>query len=238
MGLPFRACPAISAHSRALPQEMSLAAVQQAERTQSGIIRLSESGLAAVGHEAALLEVRAAAVPGQTHQRDAFGWPRRAVRLAQRLRSVGSFQAAALTVRLASACAWGGWLAGALQLSSRNACCLHAQRGRQLGHCPSCSGLQALKVKGAADEVVEPDMLDPAMAAEVLAGYCCGLSHATAELAVMGRGEEASTVEQRMQVRRAARCVQPICTAWKRCLWPRPMAPPPSKGASRRAVAE
>lgn len=81
-------------------------------------------------------------------------------------------------------------------------------------------------------------MLDPAMAAEVLAGYCCGLSHATAELAVMGRGEEASTVEQRMQVRRAASRVRPICTVWQRCLWPRPVAPHPAMGASRRAAAE
>lgn len=110
---------------------MSLAAVQQAERTQSGIIRLSESGLAAVGHEAALLEVRAAAVPGQTHQRDAFNWPRRAVRLAQRLRSVGSFQAAALTVRLASACAWG-WLAGRALAAQLLQCLLRAGAARQV----------------------------------------------------------------------------------------------------------
>lgn len=43
-------------------------------------------------------------------------------------------------------------------------------------------------------------MHDPAVAAEQLASYCCGLPHATAEVAVMARGEEPSTVEQTLQV--------------------------------------
>lgn len=132
----------------------------------------------------------------------------------------------------------GGWLAGSVQLSCCNPCGLHPQHGRRLAHCPSCSGLQALRVRGSVLEVVEPDMLDAPRATEVLAGYCCGLPHAMAELAVMGRGEEASTVEQSMQVRRAARCARPICTAWQGRLRARPVAPAPAMRASRRAAAE
>ncbi|PRW57724.1 ubiquitin carboxyl-terminal hydrolase [Chlorella sorokiniana] len=49
------------------------------------------------------------------------------------------------------------------------------------------------------DEVSEPDMLVPTVAAEQLAAYCCGLPHAAAEVAVMIRGEEASVVEQTLQ---------------------------------------
>lgn len=59
--------------------------------------------------------------------------------------------------------------------------------------------MRANKV-GTTDEVAAPDMHDPAVAAEQLASYCCGLPQATAEVAVMARGEEPSTVEQTLQV--------------------------------------
>ncbi len=68
---------------------------------------------------------------------------------------------------------------------------------------PAVASMQVLRAKtlGTATEAAEPDMADPAIAAEQLAGYCCGLPHLQTEVAVMGAGREASFVEQSMEVR-------------------------------------